>query len=97
MEFPACIVTASPIPGCQIKALFLLLWPTKGDDRYSLLMFRPCSFGSKVSRKTHLLVLGTGLAGFSPCHPLREGCGGGGERVDFLLSLPVEGLIFPVF
>lgn len=65
MEFPARIVTPSPIPGCQIKALFLLLWPTKGDDSYSLLTLRPCSVGSKVSRKTHLLVVGAGLAGLS--------------------------------
>lgn len=32
-----------------------------------MLAFRPCSVGSKVSRKTHLLVLSARLVGFSQC------------------------------
>lgn len=61
-------------------------------------MLRPCSVGSKVSGTTHLLVLGAGLAGFSQCVILSEkDVGGVCERVDFLLSLLVEGLMFPVF
>ena len=86
-----------PHPWVPVEGSCLLLWPTKWDDSYTLLMLRPCSVGSKVSRKTHLLVLGAGLAGFSLCVILSEKDVGGGERVDFLLSLLVEGLMFPVF
>jgi len=74
----------------------LLLWPTKGDDSYSLLTLRLCSLGSKVPRKIHLLVLGAGLAGFPQC-VISEKDVGGCERVNFFLSLLVEGLMFPVF
>lgn len=69
-----------PHPWVLDEGSFLLLWPTKGDDSCSLLMLRPCSVGSKVSRKTHLLVLGAGLAGFSQCVILSEKDVGGGVR-----------------
>lgn len=96
MEFSICIVTAVLMPGCCVKDLSSLLWPNIGDDSYFLLMLRPCSVGSDVSRKTHLLFVTAGLAGFSQCVILSEKDVWGGKRVDFLLLRLVEGLMFPV-
>lgn len=74
----------------------LLLWQTEGDDSYTLL-------GSRVSRRTYLMVLGEKLEGFTQCVIPSEkdvGCVCVRERerrVDFLLSLVAVGLVFPVF
>lgn len=54
-------------PGCWVKVPFLLLWQTKGDDSYTLLWLMACSVGSRVSRRTSLMVLGEKLEGFTQC------------------------------
>lgn len=80
----------------------LLLQQTKGDDSYTLLWLVACSVGSRVSRRTSLMVLGEKLEGFTQCVIPSEKdvgcvCERERERVDFLLSVVVVGLVFPVF
>lgn len=99
MEFPTCTVTAVLMPGCWVREVFSLLWSNIEDDSYFLLMLGPCSVGSEVSRKTHLLFATAELAGFSQCvilseKDVAEGGGGVGKRVDFLLLLLVEASCF---
>lgn len=85
------------MPGCWVKEVFSLLWSNIEDNSYFLFMLGPCSVGSEVSRKTHLLFATAELTGFSQCVILSEkDVVVGGKRVDFLLSLLVEGLMFPV-
>lgn len=93
MEFPTCTVTAVLMPGCWVKDFLSLLWLNTGDATSC-----PCPALLEVrfpDRPTCCLPLKIWQVSLSVSSSQKKDVWGG-KRVDFLLSLLVEGLMFPV-